>query len=140
MERRARDHRCDLVWLWSSHFWLTRQVVRDAATHSPCLAADLAELHKNQDELGANFAHLTHNPAAGVALAKELHKHIDIAVEIVQLAAQHKDITDAYKRWQTNAMDIAWVYSHFHHRIDYRTVQHHMLYHLSSTLEEATAI
>lgn len=134
------EPRCRLVWLWNNHVWLTRQVIRDAADKNPCLDVDLARLHKNQDELGENFARLTHNRAAGEALARELHKHIDIAVEIVQLANQNKDITEAYNRWKINAMDIARVYSVFHRRIRYHHVVNHMLYHLSSTLEEATAI
>lgn len=126
--------------LWSSHYWLTREVIRDAASKSPCLDADVAALMNNQKELGSNFAALTNNSKAGRELAKELTTHIEIAIEIVKMAIAGKNTDDLYKKWQANATQIAKIYNKYNRKIRLSKIDHMMQKHLSTTLAEAVAI
>jgi hypothetical protein len=125
---------------WSDHYYLTREVIRDAVNGSPCLQVDLDALFLNQKDLGYNFEKLTQNRKAGDKLYKELKKHIEIALEIVALAIKGKSIDEAYKRWQYNGRAVACVYHKYHYPIDFKVMNHHMQDHLRTTLAEATAI
>ena len=126
--------------LWGDHYWQTREVIRDAASNSPCLNVDVKSLFKNQVYLGRNFYKLTRNKTAGKHLAKELTIHIEIALEIVTLAIKGKSIDKAYKRWQENGRDVAKVYHKYHPKIEFHEMNRHMQTHLSTTLAEAVAI
>lgn len=126
--------------LWSSHFWLTREVVTNAAGSSPCLGANLALLYENQVELGANFGALVHNAKAGKQLAAELKIHIDIAVQIVTAAIKGQSIDKLYKQWQKNASEIAAIYAKYGNGIRYEKINEMMQEHLATTLAEAVEI
>ena len=126
--------------LWQSHYWYTRQVIRDAVSNSPCLNVDLDALYENQDDLGANFAKLTDNKKAGTKLTAALKEHITIAVNIVLAAIKGEDIKKLYAQWQVNASEIAEIYHHYNHCIKFKTMNKHMQEHLDTTLAEAVAI
>lgn len=126
--------------LWVDHYFLTREVIRDAASNSPCLEVDLGVLYTNQDELGANFARLTGNKHAGQQLAAILREHITIAVAIVVAAIQGQPIEQLYQKWKVNAVQISQIYHKYNRRIRFVTLNHHMQEHLATTLNEAVAI
>lgn len=125
--------------LWSDHFWKTRIVIKEAAS-GKCLKAELASLQANQDQLGANFTNLTGNPEAGTQLAKALHDHISIAVEIVSAASKKKPIDALNLKWQQNGTDIATIYNAYYPIIDFDVMNELFQGHLKSTLDEAVAI
>jgi hypothetical protein len=126
--------------LWDDHYWRTREVIRDAASKSPCFEVDSEALYNNQDRLGENFSRLTGNEKAGIKLAKELRIHIDIAIGIVESALLGKDITNLYKVWQENATLIAKIYHKYHCPIKFKKMNEMMQEHLATTLAEAVAI
>jgi hypothetical protein len=126
--------------LWSDHFWKTRIVIKEAAASSKCLTAELASLQQNQDELGANFAALVSNPQAAVPLAKALHEHISLAVEIVTAAIKKQPIDALNKKWEQNGTDIARIYNLYYPLIDFATMNELFQGHLKSTLNEAVAV
>lgn len=125
---------------WNDHYYLTREVIRDAVNNSKCLSTDVNVLFTNQKNLGKNFGRLTRNRDAEEQLTKELTIHIEIALEIVKLAIQGKNIDEAYKRWMKNGKRIAYVYSKYHPRIKFDIMNQMMQEHLKTTLAEAVAI
>jgi hypothetical protein len=126
--------------LWGTHYWNTREVIRDAVNSDQCLEVDLNSLYDNQIDIGTNFGELTKNKKAGRALSKALKIHIDIAVQIVLAAIKGESIENLYLKWQENASDIARVYHKYHHEIKYKKMNKMMQIHLETTLAEATAI
>lgn len=126
--------------LWADHYYLTRQVIRDAVNKDPCLDVDLKALYQNQKDLGRNFGMLTGNRGAGDKLAAELKYHIDIAVKIVTTAIQGKPVDKLYADWQQNAIAIAKIYHRYNKSIEFDEINHMMQEHLSTTLAEAVAI
>ena len=126
--------------LWSSHYWQTREVIRDASSNSSCLSVDLATLYKYVDEQGVNFGILTKDPQAGKNLGEALRIHIDIAIKIVTAAIKKQSITELYKEWEVNASNIATIYARYNRRIRYKKMNILMQEHLNSTLDEAVAI
>lgn len=126
--------------LWADHYYLTRQVIRDAVNKDPCLDVDLKALYQNQKDLGRNFGNLTGNKKTGDKLANALKYHIETAVEIVTAAIQGKSIDDLYKEWQQNATEIAQIYHRYNPSIDLKEMNRMMQEHLSTTLAEAVAI
>lgn len=125
--------------LWVSHYWSTREVIRDAVSNSPCLTIDLTGLYVNQDKLGLNFGKLT-TKRGGRKLANALRDHITIAVEIVVATIQGKPIDQLYKTWSLNATDIAEIYHKYNHQIQLGVINKLMQEHLKTTLDEAIAI
>jgi hypothetical protein len=125
--------------LWSSHYYLTREVIRDAATNSPCLNEDVKALLQNQQDLGDSFASLT-NKKAGKRLAKALTEHINIAIEIVTASIKKQPTDQLVANWQSNASDIAKIYNKYNSKIKYSKMNETMQVHLNTTLAEATAI
>jgi hypothetical protein len=138
----GRKNRMDR--LWSSHYWLTREVIVDAvaaaASENNCLTVNLDQLYNNQDELGANFARIVHCPKAGVKLAAALREHIRIAVLIVEAAIAGQPIDALYKLWQVNAEVIAGIYTKYGCTVNFRRMSELMQEHLKTTLNEAVAI
>ena len=127
--------------LWSDHFWLTREVVRDAVAQSPCLEVDLNDLLLNQDQLGANFGKIVRSTEAAEKLAAALREHINIAVQIVVAAINQQPIDALYAQWVENAKEIARIYSEYScGAIKYSKILQMMIEHLDTTLAEAVSI
>lgn len=126
--------------LWSDHYYLTREVIKDYVYNTGCLNDDLDYLMENQDNIGNNFSQLTGNKKAGKELTALLKEHISIAVQIVQAASAGKDTSVLYKQWQDNAIHIAHVYHQYNKKLNEKKMREMMLMHLSTTLDEATAI
>lgn len=126
--------------LWDYHYWQTRELIKDYVYNTKCFDADLEALMENQDNLGNNFSKLTHNKQAGVKLTKLLKEHINLAIQIVVAANSKMDITQLNKLWQQNASQIAHLYHNTWDRINEKKMNRHMQEHLTTTLDEASAI
>ena len=126
--------------LWSTHYWYTREVIKDYVYNTGCFNTDLNALMENQDNLGNNFANLTGNKRAGPKLTALLKIHINIAVQIVVAASKGQDISVLNAQWMTNATNIAHVYHKYWDRISERKMNNSMQIHLTTTLAEAVAI
>jgi hypothetical protein len=131
---------CSGLELWDDHYYLTREVMRDAATESKCLDADVEKLLENQKKLGDYFGVRTKNLQAAKELTNELTTHIKIALDLVNAAAKQKPTDEIYKKWQNNATTIAGVYAKYDRKIDFGIMNDHMQSHLITTLAEAQAI
>lgn len=127
--------------LWEDHVTWTRLAIVTFAAGTPGFDTTAARLLQNQQDIGDAIKPY-YGDAAGDALAKLLHDHITIAVEVLQ-AAKAGD-TDAFnaadKRWYANANAIA----DFLHRANPdnwgRKMMHKdMRVHLDQTLREAAA-
>lgn len=126
--------------LWVDHFYLTRQVIRDAVAGSVCLGAELNELLKNQENIGNNFAEMTRHRDAGNVLTVLLKQHIQIAVEIVKAAIAGQSIDNLNAQWKNNGNEIAACYHKYNYHIPYEEMSKMMQDHLKTTLDEAVAI
>lgn len=130
----------DQARLWVSHYWATREVIRDAVSNSPCLTVNLTGLYINQDDLGANFGKLT-TRNGGCKLANALRDHVTIAVQIVAASIRGDlQIRQLYQMWSENATEIAHIYHKYHPRIQLGIMDKLMQEHLKATLDEANAI
>lgn len=125
--------------LWSSHFYLTRQLLF-AVVNNSCVTNFEDQLLANQDLIGANFGALVDRKSAAKALSTLLREHIRIAVEIVGAASKGESINKLYEEWKLNAAEIGRCYHKYHQQIKERKIIKMMETHLKTTLDEATAI
>lgn len=127
---------------WNSHFWWTKIVITSAVKADPCLASNLEYLYENQSDIGGNFGRLVHSKKAAKELTAALKVHITIAVEIVvaAIAGDQPLVEELYRKWQTNASEIARIYARWGSKISYKRMNKLMQEHLATTLAEAVAI
>lgn len=126
--------------LWSNHFWLTRAFVVDTVTNSPFAKSTLDALMQNQIDLGDNLA-LYYGVQNGAIYTRLLREHIEIAGAIVGAAIKGQNIDHLNNEWKRNGLEIAYfLYSLNPRFFTLQGLQHHMLNHLSTTLDEAVSI
>lgn len=128
------------VRLWNDHYYLTRQVIRDAVDSNAYLAIDTDMLYSNQDALGSNFSKLTHRNSANKKLSSLLRIHITIAIEIVKTMIVGKSTDELYEQWQQNGSKIAKTYHRYNRRISYNKMNVMIQTHLETTLAEIVTI
>lgn len=126
--------------LWIDNYWLTRQVIVDAASKSQCLSSDLNSLYQNGVNLGLNFTVLTGIAAAGNQLAAYLKVHINLCVQIVNAVIAGRSVEALNTQWKQNAAQIAKVYNRYNVSIRLSKITSMLLAYLQLTLAEVAAI
>jgi hypothetical protein len=94
--------------LWEDHITWTRIFIISAAADLPDKAAATDRLLQNQVDIG-NAIKPYYGDAAGTKLTALLKEHITTAAEVVAAAKANDQakLSDANKRWSTNADQIA---------------------------------
>ena len=94
--------------LWTDHVVWTRQYIVAAVDGDASAPAALKRLMKNQEDLGDAIKPY-YGSGAGDSLTKLLKEHISIAGDLVTAAkaGNNAKVSDADKRWHTNASNIA---------------------------------
>ena len=126
--------------LWSEHVIWTRDYIVAATTDHPSATAVSQRLLRNQGDLG-NAIVPYYGAQAGSRLTALLKDHILIAVDLVT-AAKAGDAakkSDADRRWQANADEIATFLSGANPHWPRETVHHMLQEHLTLTTQEAVA-
>jgi hypothetical protein len=135
-----RDLREGMRKLWADHVVWTRDYIIAAVADQPDAPAALKRLMKNQEDIG-NAIVPYYGAAAGTKLTDLLKQHISVAGEVVA-AAKADDtakLTDANKRWHTNADEIATFLSGANPNWTKSALVSMLNEHLDLTTKEATA-
>jgi hypothetical protein len=135
-----RDLREGMRKLWADHVVWTRDYIIAAVANQPDAPAALKRLMKNQEDIG-NAIVPYYGAAAGTKLTDLLKQHISVAGEVVA-AAKADDtakLTDANKRWHTNADEIATFLSGANPNWTKSALVSMLNEHLDLTTKEATA-
>lgn len=128
-----------MLQLWDIHVSLTREVVLADALKTPNLNSSLVALLQNQKDLGANLA-LYYGQQAGHTYTALLTKHIDIAVNIVNLAIAKQPVAGAVDLWHKNGKEISHFLATTIPTLDEAKMQALFDAHLECTLNEAVFI
>jgi hypothetical protein len=126
--------------LWTEHVVWTRGYIVAAIAGDPSATAAANRLMRNQEDIG-NAVATYYGAAAGTALTRLLKDHITIAVDLVAAAkaGDNAKLTDADRRWKTNAADIAKFLAGANPNWPEATLRTMLNDHLALTTEEATA-
>ena len=135
-----RDLREGMRKLWVDHVVWTRDYIIAAVADQPDAPAALKRLMKNQEDIG-NAIVPYYGAAAGTKLTGLLKEHISVAGEVVAAAKANDTakLTDANRRWHTNAEDIATFLSGANPNWSKSALVTMLNEHLDLTTKEATA-
>jgi len=126
--------------LWSDHVIWTREYVVAAIANAPDAQAVAGRLLANQEHIGGALVPF-YGEQAGTSLTGLLKQHIMIAVDLIEAAkaGEAEKFTDADRRWDQNARDIASLLSSANPNWPEHDVTDLLRQHLKLTKDEATA-
>ncbi|HJQ19302.1 MAG TPA: hypothetical protein VJ867_03065 [Gemmatimonadaceae bacterium] len=125
--------------LWADHVLYTREYILEAVAGDAGAQTTLTRLMKNQEDIGNAIAPY-YGSAAGSKLTDLLKQHISIAGELVAAAkaGDNAKVSDADRRWHSNAADIATFLSGANPNWPRATLLNMLNTHLALTTQEAT--
>ena len=133
--------RSEMNRLWEDHITWTRLAIISLTTGSADTEATVGRLLRNQADIGDALKPF-YGDAAGAEVTKELRLHILIAADVVAAAksGDQAELTDAQRRWERNADDIAALLNSVNPRFwELAAMRAEMHKHLDLTTQEAVA-